>query len=584
MFASGYEVAALLIAALTSLAATPLAARIASKLAVVAPPRPDRWGSRHTPLLGGLALVGAALLPILYAEGDRRLAVVAIGTLAALILGLIDDVRGLRPTSKIVGQAIIASGLAFGGVTVEIVDFPPISFVLTLIWVIGIMNAVNLIDNMDGLAAGVCGIASAVLLLMAPAEPEWVRFFAAALAGSCLGFLMHNLPPARVYMGDAGSMSLGFLLAALTLILTNAEASNVALAVLGPLLVLGLPIFDTALVTVSRRLEGRPVGRGGRDHTSHRLAARGLSERTTVFVLYAIAASLALLGLLSKAFGLAFLPFVGLVVVGLAIFGAFLFETPEPAGSEHTAARTAVLGAGRTLVRFGGEITVDITLATIALFSAYLIRFESLPTSAWLHLFVEAAPIIIPLQLGAFLLLGVYRILWSYLSISDLLVVLRAAVVGTAAAALLILYALPMAGQSRAVLLMDGIILMLLIASSRLFLLWLRDWFGRRPRLASRRVLIVGASEKGELVLRLMLRSKDTTYHLAGFLDDDPGKQRRRIAGVPVLGRVSDLSEVAQRASADLVVVAIDQEDRRELVREGCARLGIELRELSQSF
>ncbi|MBM4434401.1 MAG: hypothetical protein FJ028_04705 [Chloroflexi bacterium] len=584
MFPLG-SIASFIAAAVSAAALTPLAATVAARANVVAPARADRWGSRATPLLGGLAIALAILLPVtVFAGSEDRLTVVALGTLAALVLGVVDDVRGLRPSSKIVGQTVIASGVALGGLRVEIVDIAPLSFLLTVIWVVGLMNAVNLIDNMDGLAAGVAAIAAGVLVFMAPTEPAWIRLLAAATAGGCVGFLLHNFPPARVYMGDAGSMVLGFVLAALGLLLTNAAASNVALAVLGPLLVLGLPIFDTMLVTLARRIEGRPVSSGGRDHTSHRLVAHGLSERATVIVLYAIAAGLALLGFLSEALGLVFLPLAGLVLAALVVFGTFLLVGPGGEDDRHTPARRLVVGAGRRLIRFGGEIALDASLATIALFSAFLIRFESLPAPTFVNLFLQAAPIVIPVQLAAFVLLDVYRILWTYLGVTDLVIVLRASFVGTLVAGLLMLYVLGFSGQSKAVLLMDGVFLAVLVSGSRLFFVWLRHWSEARPRAGSRRVLIVGATERGQLALRLLVRNRDTAYVPAGFLDDDPGKHRRRIAGVPVLGRTAELSDVVARHAVDLVVVALADDRVRDEVRASCARAGVEMRELSRSL
>lgn len=575
--------ASLLLAMALSVLATPVAAAVARRTGVVAPLRPDRWGSHPTPLLGGVALILATLLPVSLLVSEPDSALVALGALAALVLGTIDDVRGLRPTSKIVGQTVIASGLALGGVGVEIIDVPVLTFVLTVLWVVGMMNAVNLIDNMDGLAGGIAAIAATVLLMMAPPEALEFRIIAAALTGACLGFLVHNIAPARVYLGDAGSQAIGFLLAALALQLTNVAASNVALAVLGPLLVLGLPIFDTTLVAITRRLEGRPVSQGGRDHTSHRLAARGLDERTTVFVLWSIAGLLSFSGLLSAAIGLAFLPLAGIVVAGLVIFGVFLAETPAGGQQPHTPARRKVLGAGRRLIRFGGEVGLDGLLAGVALFSALLIRFESTP-AVWLSLFLEAVPILIPAQLAAFVLLGVYRILWSAVAIIDLVAIVRASVVGTVAGGLLILYVFGLSGQSRAVLLLDGILLALLVGSSRLFLVYLRHWSSRRPKEGDRRVLIIGASERGQLAQRLLSRSERIPYQLAGYLDDDPGKLRRNIEGVPVLGRISDLAQVVRRQRADLVIFAVDDRDLANSLTQECAHLGVEIREFSPTL
>jgi nucleoside-diphosphate-sugar epimerase/UDP-N-acetylmuramyl pentapeptide phosphotransferase/UDP-N-acetylglucosamine-1-phosphate transferase len=571
-------------ATLTAAVMTPGFASIARQLGLVAPPRVDRWGARPTPLLGGAAILVATLLPVtIFAPLAPTLAVIGLAAIGAFILGLIDDVRGLRPSSKLVGQVAVASVLAFGGVRVEIIEWPPIALALTLLWTVGLMNAINLIDNMDGLAAGTAAIAAAVLVLMAPVEPLWVRPLAAAVAGGCIGFLMHNFAPARVYMGDAGSLTLGCFLAGMTLVLTNTVASNVGLAVVAPLLVLGLPLFDTALVTVTRRLEGRPVGRGGRDHTSHRLASLGLGERATVVLLYAVAAGFALLGYLAVELGFALLPITALALVGLVLFGVFLAEIPagaRVAQGRGDPARQQMLGMGRVLVRFGGEIALDVVLATAALFSAYLIRFEHLRPQDWMYLFVQAAPVVIPLQLAAFVLTGVYRTLWRFLSVTDAVTIVRAVAIGTTVAAAVLYVGLHASDQSRAVFLIDAVLFAAFVVASRSFLVWLRHWSRLRQRETGRRVLIVGADESGETALRLLLRSEQHAYRPVGFIDDDPGKLRRRIAGVPVLGSVRDLAAVAEREGAELVVLASDDMGS-EAVRATCLRHGIELREFT---
>jgi UDP-GlcNAc:undecaprenyl-phosphate/decaprenyl-phosphate GlcNAc-1-phosphate transferase len=570
-----------LFAALATAVMTPVMGRVAARLGLVSPPRADRWGSRATPLLGGVVIVlSIVVCSIALVDDYWPFVAVVTATLAAFLLGLIDDVRGLRPTSKLAGQVIIGSGLALAGVRVEIIPALPLAFLATLVWVVLIMNAVNLMDNMDGLAAGVVAIAASVLVVMASASAPWIVITSAATAGACVGFLVHNFAPARIYMGDAGSMALGALLASLTLLQTNQEASNVGLAVLAPLVALGLPIFDTVLVTVVRRLEGRPVSQGGRDHTSHRLAALGLSERVTVLILYAVAGAMAGLGLLASAFGLAFVPIAGLTLVALVLFAIFLMENPVAAVLEGVPARASVLGGGRLFVRYGGEIALDVTLAMVALLSAYLIRFESFGTAVSLPLFISALPIVIPVQLGAFVLLGLYRILWRYLSVVDMFVIMRATFAGTVAAAGIVLST--QVGQSRAVFLIDGVLLSLLVAGSRMFLVSLRHWFGMQGRASGRRVLIVGANETGAMALRLLLRSADPRYRPTGFLDDDPGKQRRRIAGISVLGRVKDLPAVVRREGAEVVVLALeDHFEREQAVRLQCEELGLELRQLA---
>lgn len=575
------EVVSFIVSLAVAVAMCPTAGLFAARTGVVSRPRPDRWSGRPTPMLGGIAIASGCVVPLVaLVGGDERVALVAVGVAGAFLLGLIDDVRGLRPTSKIVGQLALATWLALGGVRVEIIEFQPLSFALTVVWIVGMMNALNLVDNMDGLAAGLAAIAATVLVLMAPADPAWIGVLSAAVAGSCFGFLLFNFPPARIYMGDAGSHTLGFALGAIALIQTNTAASGVGLAILGPLLVLGVPIFDTALVTIVRGIEGRPVSQGGRDHTSHRLAALGLTERETVLTLYAIAGVLATGGLLASAFGLVLLPLIGLILVGLLLFGVFIVERPEPGRPGVSEVRSKVLMAGRVLIRYGGEIGLDATLASIALFASIVLRFEGAAETVWVQLFLEAAPIVVPIQLAAFVVLGVYRTLWRHVDVTDLITIARAAVIGSSLAFVVVFIALSgMSGQSRAAFVLDAILLPTLVFSARMFLRWLRYWSRLRPRAGDRRVLIAGANDGGEVALRLLLRSREAAYHPAGFLDDDPGKQRRRIGGIPVLGRLADLDAVAQGTDADLVILALEDAGERERMRRLCATLGLETRE-----
>src|SRR3989454_3661045 len=202
----------------------------------------------------------------------------------------------------------------------------PLAYLAAVLWVVGLMNAVNLIDNRDGLAAGIVAIAGIALGVSALPENPTAGIVAGAAAGASLGFLVHNFPPARVFMGDAGSLVCGYLLAAAALLHTASGAANVGLAVLAPLALLALPIFDTALVTTSRRLVGLPISQGGRDHTSHRLAALGLSDRGVVLLLYAIAAFLAGSALLAEEFSGLVFPLFALALIGLALFGVFLYD------------------------------------------------------------------------------------------------------------------------------------------------------------------------------------------------------------------------------------------------------------------
>lgn len=576
---------ALAVAALVAGLSAPLFARHARGMGLVVPPRVDRWHKRPTPLGGAAIALGALVVCALFLPlGGPSLVIVGCAG-AAFALGLIDDFRHLAPATKLVGQVVVASALAFGGVQVEIIEIPPIAFLVTVFWVVGLMNAMNLLDNMDGLASGVAVIAAAVLGLVALPEDPFAALVASATAGAALGFLVHNFHPARMFMGDAGSLLLGFLLATVALLNTASGAANVGLAVLGPLVVLALPILDTAVVTTLRRRAGRPISQGGRDHLSHRLAALGLSDRGAVLFLYAVAALLAGLGVVLDAVSSLVAPLFALAVVVLILFAAFLAEVDiYGVGRRARDGETTQGTVGRgiaTVGRFGAEIALDVVLLTIAYYLGYLIRYEGQPTSDWMALFVRSVPIVVGLQLLALAGLGVYRTLWRYLSVADAVSVVRSTTIGTAAAALALVIAYRFEDFSRAVFLMDWLIATALIIGTRSFLVWLRHWFSLQPRPGSRKVLIVGASEGGALVLRVLMRASETSYSVVGFLDDDPGKRYRRVGGVAIVGAVADLGREISRRAADVVVVADTDPAIRARVREACDAAGIECRELT---
>lgn len=541
-------------------------------------------------MLGGAGIALAVLGTLGVLGGSHALLVITGCGLLAFALGLLDDIRQLAPATKLVGQVLVGATLFVGGVQVELLPAPPLAFLLTVFWVVAMMNALNLMDNMDGLAAGISAIAAGALALTAIPVGGPANVASAVIAGAALGFLVHNFPPARVFMGDAGSQLLGFLLAAAALLHTSSGATNVGLALLGPLAVLALPIFDTAFVTTSRGLARRSIGQGGRDHTSHRLAALGMSDRGAVLVLYGVAGTFAGLGILAAALISVVLPLLALAVIALVLFGVFLHEVDVYGKRESTNGeraeeagdvRLSLLKRGWVLGRFGAEIGLDAVLLTVAYYAAYLIRFESLAEAGWLRLFSESVPVVVGAQLAALLLLGVYRTLWRYLGVGDALTIIRGIAAGTALATLGVVVGFHFSGYSRAVFVLDGILAAALLVTSRSFLLWLRHWFALRPRADAVRVLVVGASDRGAFALRLLTTSTQNLYRVVGFIDDDPGKRHRQVSGIPIVGTTADLPTSIARSTARLVVLALgpDEAAAAERVRAACVAAGVECRE-----
>lgn len=284
---------------------TPIIRRLAVWSGFVDMPAGRKLHQVPTPLLGGLAIAASALIAFILLGTILPVsfwAPTVIGTVLAsaviVIVGLVDDKKRLPAWAKLSGQLIAAIILILAGVQVRL-DIPAwLNIALTIIWLVGITNAMNFMDNMDGLSAGISGVAASFILLLAALnEQHLVAALAAGILGACLGFLRYNFKPARIFMGDAGSMFLGFLLAVLCIQLRFPDNVNFVTWMV-PVFIMGLPIYDTTLVIFSRIRRGvNPLTTAGKDHLSHRLVSRGFSQREAVLILYLIAGAFGMVGL-----------------------------------------------------------------------------------------------------------------------------------------------------------------------------------------------------------------------------------------------------------------------------------------------
>ena len=291
-------------ACLLVLALTPLARRLAMRAGAIDEPDARRVHAAPTPSWGGLAILAGFLAPLLavgVATGTMSAQAVGIGVGCILMsaMGAIDDVRGLPVAPRLLLQVavallVIAFGVRFAGLSNpfkagEYTSLGWLSWPATLVWIVVVTNAINWIDGLDGLAAGVCAIASGALMLMAASNITATGavlsgMMGAALCGACLGFLPHNFSPAKIFMGDAGAMFLGFALACVSTV--GAFKIPTAIAVLAPVLVLGVPIADMVTTILSRAKNRRPIYRPDRSHLHHRLLQTGMSVRQVVLILY----------------------------------------------------------------------------------------------------------------------------------------------------------------------------------------------------------------------------------------------------------------------------------------------------------
>ena len=311
---------------LAGLGLVPLSRRVALMFGVVARPKSDRWHRDAVPLLGGLAIALIVIGGASVAPETRGLVLILVCATLIASIGLVDDLLHLKSSTKLVFQIVVASIFVYAGARLHWTVSLTLDTLLTLLWIVGVTNALNLLDNMDGLATGVAVIACVSLLLaLAPATPP-EAFLVAMLLGALAAFLVFNVHPASIFMGDTGSLLIGFLLAATSISSGAASGPRELLSVVAaPVLVLFIPIFDTTFVFVARLLSGRPPSQGGRDHSSHRLVAMGLSERWAVAVLWTLAGVGGLVGVLVRQISTDWAGIVaGIFVLTMALFAAYL--------------------------------------------------------------------------------------------------------------------------------------------------------------------------------------------------------------------------------------------------------------------
>lgn len=303
---------------------TPIARRIAFRTGAVNVPRDNRrMHKKPMPLFGGLAIIVGFVIAMVYGFGSRNLYEflfflsrpkslgIIFGAMIIVVLGMVDDIRPLRAGVKFAFQLLAAIVTVATGTRIISITLPftagandgmtyilgeTIAFLISIFWIVGVTNAINLIDGLDGLAAGVSGIAAISLFIVAVIRGQGdIALAAASLAGAIFGFLPYNFNPAKIFMGDTGSTFLGFILAVLSIEGTMKSVTTLALAI--PILVLGLPIFDTLFAILRRIANGRPIGEGDRGHIHHRLIDMGLSHKMSVVILYVISGALGLLSI-----------------------------------------------------------------------------------------------------------------------------------------------------------------------------------------------------------------------------------------------------------------------------------------------
>ncbi|MBK9214810.1 MAG: hypothetical protein IPM59_04305 [Chloracidobacterium sp.] len=575
------------IAALLSAALTFSVRSFARRYGYVARPKSDRWHKRPTAMLGGIGIFGATttVYLALVTPTSESLAVVG-GSTFLFLVGLLDDVINIRPYQKLIGQLIGAGILILAGLKLPLTGYEIVDIWLTVFWVVGITNAINLLDNMDGLATGIAIIAAFSLALSFAANGlTGELLLVSSLIGALLGFLVFNFNPASVFMGDCGSMFIGFLLSGSVLLNQVGGRSRGIVAILAvPVLVLFVPIFDTTFVTVLRKLWGRKASQGGRDHTSHRLVALGLSERNAVLMLYAFAiASGALAVFVGRIEAVKSFALIGFFIVVLVILGVYLSRVKVYEGDDEqrAAADNAVFSflVNVSHKRRIFEVFLDAFLITLAYYTSFaMLRMFEFSTN-W-PLFLKTLPLVILVKLAALLIVGVYRGLWRYTSIGDLITITKGVMLGSVLSIFAVLLVYRFDGFSRTVFFLDGVLLLLAIVGSRLAFRVIRQMLPAPLADGGRKVLIYGAGDGGEMLLRELNNNPEWNALAVGFIDDDPQKIDKMLHGLRVFDGNGPLAELCGEKDIEEVFVSIRNmpPDRLKRLREEFRGTGITLR------
>lgn len=577
---------------LLSVLLVPLVRRIARRSGYVSLPTKERWRQQPIPYLGGIAFfLGFLISVLLWGFSFTRSSPLLVISFFALILGLFDDFRRINPATKLVGQIIVAACAIFWGYSLNFFPGALFDTLLTILWIVGLTNALNLLDNMDGLAGGVGLIASVFLAFFFYQRGDLQgALIALSLAGALGGFLTFNFYPASIFMGDAGSLFLGSLLSLLA-IEAHGQASNILSLVAVPTLILLVPILDTILVSLTRIVRGQSVTQGGRDHSSHRLVVLGLTEPKAVALLYGIAVISGVTALLieeiSYPLSLTLLPFV---IILFSLFAAYLAQIEIVSPEE---GKKKIREGGLTTLLFAFpyrrrlfEVLLDFFLITFAYYLAFMLKDEfNLDERNWRQ-YLTSLPLVLIGTYSSFFYTGIYRTVWRYTGLYDLVRLAKGAAGAALLSVLILLLFYRFMGYSRVVFVLYPLLLFLGMAGTRLSFLLL-DMFVAKPHLKGSPILIYGAGSGGDIVVTECRRNARLQYQPIGFLDDDPRKKGRLIHGIPIVGGIEQLSETIGRKQVEGIIISsmsIVTNGNAEKVCALCREHGIWVKQLRLEF
>jgi UDP-GlcNAc:undecaprenyl-phosphate/decaprenyl-phosphate GlcNAc-1-phosphate transferase len=580
---------AFVLPAVITLLCTPLVMRLAIGLGAIDKPNARKAHTIPTPRLGGVAVFvsfAISLAVLIAYDHDLTFPSWILGTKGFLLygsialvlaLGIWDDMRELKAGQKFLVQLVLASvaylaGFNISGIThpftLGVLPLGVFDYAATVVWIIGVTNAINLIDGLDGLAAGVSTIALLTMFPIAIIQNDMgTAVVALVLAGAVFGFLRYNFNPAKIFLGDSGSLFIGFMLAILST--QSSTKSSTAFSFLVAVLALGLPIMDTLLSMLRRMLQStmnrqrnpgsrvkwlRAMFIPDRRHIHHQLLARGLSHRRTVLVLYLVSCALGLGAFAVTVASNVEVSFV-LIVVGLAIvIGIRQLRYREIAVLRNGA--LLPLFQHRMLTLKISQVFLDIFFIMVAYSGAHLVddaTHMALPVTPEL---VFRMSIVCFVQFIVFWLRGTYKFAIREFGLSDALDLTKTTIIACGVGAIVLAAVRLAAPQVEAtVLLLDFYFLITLTIGSRFSFQLLTHLFQRNTE-EGQRVLIHGADRDGATVLQRILESTSYKLRPAGFLDDRPSVEGKRMNGYPILGGHWKLEQFVKKIGVTEIVLA----------------------------
>lgn len=594
-----------LVAALLSYLATPLAARLAIRLGAMDLPDARKVHRQPLPRLGGLAVIGSAgiVLLALVAAPNGVQAPSSIAAVQGLVFGLLpillvsiwDDMRGVSARWKFLCHALGAAiAVGFGTClppTIHVlgVSLEPgwLAAPLSMFWLMLGTSAFNLIDGLDGLSAGLGFISTIALTgVFAIAGQVEMTLVSTVVAGALLGFLPHNVHPARVFLGDTGATAIGFTLA--NMVLMGGVTLSSGLAVVMPLLIMGLPVADTA-VAVFRRLAKRLVSGGAvtvfqadRDHVHHRLLALGVAHARAVWILWGIGALCASIALLSVTLTS---QRTGLLLAGL--FGAALIGFNRLGYGEFALMRRGlVLRFSNTpvLKKSVFAVLADVVIVAASAYTAVGLKYDDWGLVRYPAEFFSLASALSVTTTASLWVLGLYRGAWRVAALSDFVRLGQSVVVSNVVGFLLVAFVTAAWVHPGLVAILALLQLTMAVGGRMLYRVFAVPGSGAAS--ASEPVLIYGAGRTGEAAVRELRSNTGLDMRPVAFLDDDPRKRYRSVRGIPVVGGLDDLLKAIQESAATKVLVATRHIPTSRLTRCAsiCETAGVQLLRIGLSI